>query len=198
MSPTLDVINLNDIAHALSLCCRFGGHISEHYSVAEHSIRCMEYVEHAILSDSKFLDQFNIRWSDKTHIKLMLYALMHDASEAYLTDIPKPLKILLPKYQETEKIWEDMIAEKFELPKLTDVEHRFIKSVDYLMFRCECASLWKVNQDEFLYDFPETKGYWETYLDYISEIVPEKDVSKIETYFQKCYYDLKYKLKQLS
>lgn len=209
MKPTLDVINLNDIAHALSLCCRFGGHIRQHYSVAQHLIECMKYVKYSFdvgsfdghgrekqYRDDCFINQFDLdRWDAKAKHKLMLHALMHDASEAYLTDLPKPIKVLIPKYQEMETLWEAKITEKFELPKLTEEEHRFIKSVDCLMLRCECASLWKVNQDEFLYDYPEVDVHWQRYIDAVGNIVPELNTWKIEQQFQTEYYKLQYKLK---
>lgn len=65
-------ISLVDIAHALSNICRFGGHSSQFLSVAEHSVR----VSRACSEDNK------------------LKGLLHDASEAYLMDIPRPLKYL--------------------------------------------------------------------------------------------------------
>jgi hypothetical protein len=65
-------IRLEDIAHALSHLCRFTGHTSRFYSVAEHSVWCSRMV----------------------HPKFAAHALLHDASEAYLQDIPSPLKHL--------------------------------------------------------------------------------------------------------
>jgi hypothetical protein len=68
----IDKINIEDIAHALSFQCRFSGHIQTFYSVAQHSIHVSELVP----------------------IIFRLPALMHDASEAYLADLAKPIKIL--------------------------------------------------------------------------------------------------------
>jgi hypothetical protein len=70
MDPRLDEIRIEDIAHALSMQCRFSGHIKKFYSVAEHSIRVAELVS----TENK------------------LAALLHDASEAYLVDLPSPIK----------------------------------------------------------------------------------------------------------
>lgn len=89
--PTIDMICIEDIAHALSNQCRFGGHLPEFYSVAQHSLLCSQLV------------------SDK----YKLQALLHDASEAYLLDIPSPIKRSLSNYKEIEDKLMLLIAEKF-------------------------------------------------------------------------------------
>ncbi len=75
LAPVADDICVQDIAHALSNQCRFSGHTKEFYSVAEHSVRVSE-----LLQD----------WGCSKDIQL--WGLIHDASEAYLVDIPAPLK----------------------------------------------------------------------------------------------------------
>jgi len=80
LNPQPDEIDIVDIAHALSLTCRFGGQCSKFYSVAEHSIRAAEIVPN----------------------KYKLFALLHDASEAYLPDLPRPIKANLPKFKSME------------------------------------------------------------------------------------------------
>lgn len=89
--PTEDMIIIEDIAHALSHQCRFGGHLPEFYSVAQHSYSCSMMVpdEHK------------------------LAALLHDASEAYLLDIPRPIKAGLTNYKEIEDRLMRVIANKF-------------------------------------------------------------------------------------
>ncbi len=89
--PTPEMIDINDIAHALSHQCRFGGHLSEFYSVAQHSL----YVTEMTIQPYK------------------LQALMHDASEAYLLDIPSPIKARLADYKEIEDNLMKIIARKF-------------------------------------------------------------------------------------
>lgn len=93
-SPLPEDICIEDIAHALGNLCRFSGHTRRFYSVAEHSVHVSTQVppEHA------------------------LQALLHDATEAYLVDVPKPIKPLLIGYAELEaKVWA-AVAAHFELP----------------------------------------------------------------------------------
>lgn len=100
--PNPDQIDIEDIAHSLSLLCRFAGHIKSFYSVAEHSI-----------------------WvAEKVSKKHALAALLHDASEAYLVDIPKPIKDEIPHYLEIEKDLMSVISKKFnfEFPLSDEVK----------------------------------------------------------------------------
>lgn len=89
-NPDHGTILIEDIAHALSMQCRFGAHLKHFYSVAEHS---------KLVSDIT------------TGCKLQ--ALMHDASEAYLMDIPRPIKLRLSNYKEIEEGLMKVIAAKF-------------------------------------------------------------------------------------
>lgn len=90
--PTQEMICIEDIAHALSHQCRFAGHLPKFYSVAQHSIGCFDIA----LPDDK------------------LQALMHDASEAYLLDIPSPIKKRMHYYKELEENLMQIIAKKFK------------------------------------------------------------------------------------
>lgn len=80
LEPDPAMINIVDIAHALSMNVRFGGHLPAFYCVAQHSI---------IVSN----------WVKPEH---RLAALLHDASEAYLIDLPRPIKQQLPDYKVIE------------------------------------------------------------------------------------------------
>lgn len=92
LDPRAEDININDIAHALSLICRFNGHTRRFYSVAEHSVLV-----------SRLVDRPEHR----------LRALLHDAAEAYLGDITRPLKQLLPDYRKAEaRVW-GVICERY-------------------------------------------------------------------------------------
>lgn len=85
INPTPDMVNLEDIATALSLVCRFGGHLKRFYSIAEHSMM----VASGVTNKNKKV------------------ALFHDAPEAYIGDCIRPLKVALgDSYKEIEsKIW---------------------------------------------------------------------------------------------
>ena len=91
LEPTEEMINIEDIAHALSQICRFNGHLPNFYSVAQHSVICS-----GLVAKEKQLE-----------------ALLHDASEAYLCDVPKPVKPLLTNYKETEDRIMTLIAKKY-------------------------------------------------------------------------------------
>jgi len=95
--PTPDQIDLMDIAHALSLLCRYNGHTKRFYSVAEHSV---------LIS----------RWLRANgHEALALTGLMHDAAEAYIGDMPRPIKVTLPAFKTMETAIDTAVATKFEL-----------------------------------------------------------------------------------
>ena len=111
-NPLPEDIDLQDIAHALSNLCRFSGHTRRFYSVAEHSVLVSQHVppEHA------------------------MQALLHDATEAYLVDVPKPIKPLLVGYEELEhKVWL-AVAAHFNVP----VEmHQAVKDADVAVLLAE-------------------------------------------------------------
>lgn len=83
LDPRPDEVNLEDIAHALSNQCRWAGHTRIFYSVAQHAVMVAELVERIA-----------------PHLALM--ALHHDSSEAYLVDVPRPIKPLFEGYNAAE------------------------------------------------------------------------------------------------
>jgi len=114
--PNPDDIIIEDIAHALSNIPRFGGHLPIFYSVAQHCIACAGYV----------------------NPKFALEALMHDATEAYLLDIPKPVKKMLPHYVSAEMNLHKIIARKFNVPIGMSPE---VKEVDKVMLEFEWSNI---------------------------------------------------------
>ena len=99
MDPASDEINITDIAHALSNQCRYAGHVKKFYSVAEHCVHLYDYAVRNNLGN------------DQSRLTLLL----HDASEAYLSDIARPIKMCIPQYREIEVKIEEAIAKKFDL-----------------------------------------------------------------------------------
>lgn len=91
IDPRPDEVDIRDIAHALAHQCRYGGHVKRYYSVAEHSVLMCRAAPPP----------------------LKKAALMHDASEAYLIDIPRPVKKSLSGYAEIEERLMKVIARVF-------------------------------------------------------------------------------------
>lgn len=87
-------LDIETIAHALALTNRFGGHTKEPYSVAQHSV----YV-------ARNCDSQDALWG-----------LLHDASEAYINDIVRPVKVTLPDYRWLEQKIMDRVADFYRLP----------------------------------------------------------------------------------
>ncbi len=94
LNPECNVFTIEDIALGLSHVCRFGGHLEKHYSVAQHSW----YVSHAV--DQRFA----------------LAGLLHDGVEAFLCDIPSPLKAFLKDYRAIEQLHERELFRRMDLP----------------------------------------------------------------------------------
>ena len=111
-----DDIVINDIAVSLSNICRFAGHLSHFYSVAQHAVLCSQLVPHEFAFE----------------------ALMHDATEAYCQDIPAPLKRLLPDYKRMEEKIDAVIREKYGLPPVMSTP---VKYADLIMLATERRDL---------------------------------------------------------
>lgn len=120
--PQPEMVTIEDIAHALSNVCRYTGHCKEFYSVAQHSVYVSEHVAEPI----------------------RLQALLHDATEAYVTDVSRPLKQMLPAYREIEdRVWR-AIAARFGLPEELAPE---VKGADNLLLMTERDSLMAVKPE---------------------------------------------------
>lgn len=93
LDPRAGEIDILDIAHSLSLQCRYAGHCQRFYSVAEHSVYVSQVIEP----------------------EFALLGLLHDAAEAYLVDVPRPVKPFLDGYAAMETRLQEEIAYKFGL-----------------------------------------------------------------------------------
>jgi len=121
LDPRLEEIDIVDIAHALSLTCRFGGHCREFYSVAEHSIR----VAQEVLPE------------------LRLSALLHDAHEAYLHDVPRPIKQDIKGYKGLADRIQFVIGNKFGLVRSPEIDR-----ADDILLMTEARDL-LINTDDW-------------------------------------------------
>lgn len=105
LDPRPEDIVIEDIAHALAMQCRFAGHCLHHYSVAQHSVIV----------------------SNNVPAEFALWGLMHDAAEAYLVDLPRPIKRysrLGEEYRDIENALMGSIADKFNLGTMPEcVKH---------------------------------------------------------------------------
>lgn len=124
LEPVIADISIDDIAHALSHQCRFSGHTREHYSVAEHCVRVSELLE---------------EWGYGETVQL--WGLLHDASEAYLVDLPQPLKAdprLGVPYREAEDRVMRAVCFRFGLPLQ---EPMAVRQADQVLLATEARDL---------------------------------------------------------
>ena len=145
INPKPEDIHISDIANALALTCRFGGHCSTFYSVAEHSI-----VLAGVLEDEKA--------SDLT----VLAALLHDAEEAYLPDIPRPIKNLMPEAMGIYYTIQNAIEVKYGLGNEANLTMwNEIHDIDRKLCITEAKALgiWNDQWEDFG-DLPKVKFYW--------------------------------------
>ena len=122
LEPDLDKITIIDIAHALSLLCRYNGHCSKFYSIAQHSVII-----------SKLCSEENA-----------LCGLLHDAAEAYISDIPRPVKHRLLGFEEIENNLLSVIFERFNVSGTITDE---IKELDARICLNEGQALMKDTSD---------------------------------------------------
>lgn len=123
VNPTLDQVDVRVIAHALARICRFGGHARQFYSVAQHSVIVSHHVP----------------------APYALHALMHDAAEAYIGDVIRPLKMLLKewtgeKYEAFEANVEGVIWKRLGI-EWTDDARRAVHEADERALATEARDL---------------------------------------------------------
>jgi predicted RNase H-like nuclease len=124
LAPQADEVKIEDIAHALSQMCRANGHFKTFYSVAQHSINCAQEARARGLSD-----------------RIQLACLLHDASEAYISDITRPVKCYLDDYRKIENHLQQVIYGKFGITELTAAECRHIQDIDNALLHHEFECL---------------------------------------------------------
>lgn len=87
---------ISDIAHSLGMLCRYNGHCKEFYSVADHAVMVAEIMEYLEIGDP-------------------LEGLLHDATEAYLSDVPAPIKRILDDIRNVDGLLDERFRQEFHL-----------------------------------------------------------------------------------
>ena len=147
LDPKPEQIELYDVAHGLSNVCRFSGQCKIFYSVAQHSV----LASHVIT----LLDGF-LKLSAAERKALQLIALMHDSSEAFIADVPTPIKVHLPFYKEVETKIMQAIATRFGLD-FALFSHPLVHEVDAVMLATEKRDIMQPEPQPWI-DLPKPFG----------------------------------------
>lgn len=134
IDPRPEEVCIEDIAHSLANICRFGGHTTRFFSVAQHSL----------LVASQF--EMSHPWR--------FFGLMHDATETYVGDMIRPLKLSMPAFKEVEnRVWV-AIAERFHLPIDLPPELKHADNVALMterrdLIRVPAGQKWKLDEQGY-------------------------------------------------
>lgn len=124
LHPKAELIKIEDIAHSLAMLCRANGHFKTFYSVGQHCINCMrEAVARGYSA------------------RVQLGCLLHDASEAYLSDVTRPVKAELPQYKLIEEPLQEVIWNKWLDTPLTEQERTEVFDIDDAVLAHEFIAL---------------------------------------------------------
>ena len=154
-NPDPDDILIEDIAHHLSMTCRYSGATKYHYSVAQHSVVLAIYV-----------------YEQTNDPMQALSALLHDASEAYIADLPRPVKGSVTGYKSIENKLMKAILNKFEVDKPSD----FVMKADLNVVANEAMNVMK-NVPDWINDYE----YLDISIDSFIE-APHEDVKEAFLY----------------
>jgi hypothetical protein len=122
LDPANSPFTIEDIAHGLSNTCRFAGQCSRFYSVAEHCV----LASHIVAPE------------------FALQTLMHDAAEAFIGDVTRPLKSILPEYKAIERTVEAAIMQRFGIADWNVPE---VKAIDLAMLAGEQLAMMPAHDD---------------------------------------------------
>lgn len=134
LRPSVSDVDIEEIAHALAMKCRFNGHCSHFYSVAQHSVMVSQFVPR----------------------ELALPGLLHDAGEYMLPDVVTPVKHQLKGFAEIEEGVLDAVFKKFGILAVRSDEAamRAIKVADLQVLAIEARDLmpnkpedWRIGYD---------------------------------------------------
>lgn len=161
LAPETELIEIRDIAHALSYLCRANGHFKSFYSVCQHCVNCANEAKARGYSH-----------------RVQLACLLHDASEAYLSDVTRPVKEELPQYKKIEEPLQDAIWAKWLGQPLDETEYAQVFEIDDHILENEFVTLMgyqlketlPVLQSEPAYDFREFSYYEQRFLQIFREL----------------------------
>lgn len=198
-NPLPETLRVEDMAWALSRQARFAGHTlsDEIWSIGQHSL-FVEYLVDLVMSE----DGIQLHWSliEWLAAKGMvgeyeagrfskpltrMWSLVHDCPEAYLVDIPSPVKrhpAIQGPYSDLEKKMEDAMCAAFYIRRPTKLEHMIVKWGDMLALRIEAANLlpsrgrgWGINMPRMnhadMHLFPKVKRWREVCEDFVERWV---------------------------
>jgi hypothetical protein len=131
MNPRVEDIKIEDIAHALSFTCRFNGHCTHFYSVAQHSMLVTRVYGELVADKPELVD----------YPQGYLCALLHDAAEAYVGDVIRPIKLAVPGVEEIEKNVREVILEKFYLAGAWHNLQHLVQKADLIVLATEARDI---------------------------------------------------------
>lgn len=152
--PQPEEMDIRDIASGLARECRYGGQIEGWYDVAQHSVLVA-----SVLPD-----------------ELKLQGLLHDAPEAYIRDMTRPNKRILPDYKKLEDVVWWAISDRFGLPLLLDPR---VKRADDAVLMAERNYL-----------FPDDKTVWTIRAEPARVVIEDIDFRESERRFLELFHQL--------
>lgn len=145
VEPEHNIIDITDIAHSLSNKCRFNGHTCVFYSVAEHSLHVHDMMNNILPNmEDPYIYDFKKK------------ALMHDFSEAYISDIHTPLKAMLPEYRHIEMKTTYSIDSRFHMRYHPRTDF-YVKLADKILLIMENDVFLSGDLSDDVYDYVERK-----------------------------------------
>lgn len=135
LDPRPDDIRIEDIAHGLANTCRYSGQCRHYYSVATHS----RYVSDALATEGH---------------RVQVYGLFHDAAEAYVGDVPRPLKREFDRFDRIEREILAAVWDRLSVPAPTEAEWQAVMAADDRLLRFEADELLSEFQPASVPDLP--------------------------------------------
>jgi hypothetical protein len=152
MNPKPEQIEIKDIALSLSRICRFTGHCHEFYSVAEHSVRVSRLCSTLLTERGSTVEEVRVQ---------ALWGLLHDASEAYVADLSRPVKHApgMAGYRALEKLVQRVVCRRFGLHQ---DEPAVVKEADTILLTTEARDLMSPLHPDWEHKPPKYKILEET------------------------------------